>query len=100
MWLTLGASLFWARPASADLVLFDKDGWTFFTDGRINSFYSLGYGDAFPTPTPNPTPPIVDPNGTASRSSTPASRMIRGSRGSSWPRASAAASWEASSPSG
>ena len=63
MWLTLGASLFWARPASADLVLFDKDGWTFFTDGRINSFYSLGYGDAFPTPTPNPTPPIVDPNG-------------------------------------
>jgi len=59
--ITLGALLLLgARPASADLTLLDHDGWTFFTDGRINSFLSLGTGDDFPNPNPNPN---IDPNG-------------------------------------
>jgi Gram-negative porin len=45
---TLGALLLAARPASADLTLAEGDGWTFFTDGRVNSFLSLGWGDDFP----------------------------------------------------
>jgi len=62
--LTLGALLLLgARPASADLTLLEHDGWTFFTDGRINSFLSLGRGDDFPNPTPNNTPgSAIDPN--------------------------------------
>jgi len=56
--LILGALLLAARPASADLILFDKDGWTFFTDGRINTFFSYGQGNDFPKPTPN----NLDPN--------------------------------------
>jgi len=61
--ITLGALLLGARPASADLVLFEKDGWTFFTDGRVNSFMSLGTGDDFPTPTPNNNPQGMDASG-------------------------------------
>ena len=61
--ITLGALLLLgARPASADLTLLEHDGWTFFTDGRINSFLSLGTGDDFPNPTPNNTPgSAIDP---------------------------------------
>jgi len=52
--ITLGALLLLgARPAAADLLLFEHDGWTFFTDGRINSFLSAGTGDDFPKPSPN-----------------------------------------------
>jgi hypothetical protein len=52
--ITLGALLLLgARPAAADLLLFEHDGWTFFTDGRINSFLSVGTGDDFPKPSPN-----------------------------------------------
>jgi len=46
-----------SRPASADLMLFDNNGWTFFTDGRINTFFSYATGDDFPKPTPNPNDP-------------------------------------------
>jgi len=60
--ITLGALLLLgARPASADLVLFEKDGWTFYTDGRVNSFLSLGTGNDFPSPSPNTNTPGVDP---------------------------------------
>src|SRR3954462_3006863 len=60
-WLTLGGLLLSARPAAAELVLFEGDGWSFFTDGRINSFVTVGYGDGFPGPTPNNNPPLIDP---------------------------------------
>jgi hypothetical protein len=43
-----------ASPASAEVTLVEKDGWTFATDGRVNAFLSLGWGDDFPAPTPNP----------------------------------------------
>jgi len=60
---TLGALLLAPRPAAADLTLFDSDGWTFFTDGRINSFLSLGFGDDFPNrDTTDPTK-LADPVG-------------------------------------
>ena len=51
--VTLGFSLAGARPAAAEVTLVDKDGWKFFTDGRINVFGSIGFGDDFPAPTPN-----------------------------------------------
>jgi hypothetical protein len=54
--LTLGALALAARPASADLILFENNGWTFFTDGRINTFFSAATGDDFPSPTPNIDP--------------------------------------------
>jgi hypothetical protein len=57
--LIFGALALAARPASADLVLFDKDGWTFFTDGRINTFLSAANGDDFPQPTPNNLDPTT-----------------------------------------
>jgi hypothetical protein len=52
--VTLGALVLTSQRASADLTLLEHDGWTFFTDGRINSFLSLGTGDDFPNPNPNP----------------------------------------------
>jgi len=51
--LSLGACLLEIRPAAAEIPLAEKDGFTFFTDGRINAFFSQGIGDAFPQPTPN-----------------------------------------------
>jgi len=43
-----------ARPAAAEVALAERDGWTLFTDGRINAFIISGFGDDFPNPTPNP----------------------------------------------
>jgi Gram-negative porin len=40
-------------PAAAEVTLFEKDGYTFFTDGRVNVFASQGAGDDFPRPSPN-----------------------------------------------
>jgi len=51
----LGACMAAAWPAAAEVTLLDRDGWTVFTDGRANAFFSQGFGDAFPDPTPNPT---------------------------------------------
>lgn len=51
--VTLGACLVGIRPAVADVTLMEKDGWTFFTAGRVNVFGSVGFGDDFPAPTPN-----------------------------------------------
>jgi hypothetical protein len=50
---SLGAFLFVTRPAAAEVTLFENDGFTFFTDGRVNAFVSQGTGDDFPQPTPN-----------------------------------------------
>jgi hypothetical protein len=52
--LALAVPLLAGRPARGELILFDDQGWTLFTEGRINSFFSLGHGNAFPTPTFNP----------------------------------------------
>jgi len=54
--LILAASTL-ARPARAEVSLVDKDGWRFSFDGRINAFLSVGQGDDFPLPTPNPQTP-------------------------------------------
>ncbi len=51
--VTLGACLVGNRPAVADVTLMEKDGWTFFTAGRVNVFGSVGIGDDFPQATPN-----------------------------------------------
>ena len=62
--LALGAYLVGMRPAAADLTLVESNGWTFFTEGRVNAFLSYGVGDDFPQPTLNPLDPtIVDANG-------------------------------------
>lgn len=47
--------MLWSSAARAELTLIDKDGWRFFTEGRINTFASLGFGDDFPAPSPDPT---------------------------------------------
>ena len=52
--LSVSAYLLGTRPAAAELTLVDKDGWTFYTNGRINAFFSQAIGDDFPPPTPNP----------------------------------------------
>jgi predicted porin len=37
------------NTARAEIVLYDKDGWTIKTDGLAQGFYHLGFGDAAPT---------------------------------------------------
>jgi predicted porin len=39
-----------ATTARADITLYDKDNWTFATDGRAQGFYSLGFGDSAAKP--------------------------------------------------
>jgi hypothetical protein len=51
------AQLGFARPAAAEVVLVDVSGWHFSFDGRIGAFFSVGSGDDFPKPTPNPLTP-------------------------------------------
>ena len=53
----IGACLLWTQTAHAEVTLIEKDGWSFFTDGRINAFISTGFGDDFPAGTPNPGGP-------------------------------------------
>jgi hypothetical protein len=48
---SLGACLIGARPATAEVTLIERDGWSFFTDGRVNAFFSQGIGDDFPQST-------------------------------------------------
>jgi porin-like protein len=43
-----------AGRARADIVLYDKDGWGFFTRGDAAAFYQLALGDADPQPTGAP----------------------------------------------
>lgn len=46
------ACLFAARSASAEVTLVEKDGWTFYANGRVGAFVSMAFGDDFPDPTP------------------------------------------------
>jgi hypothetical protein len=57
--LSLLACLLVSKSASAEVTLIEKDGWTFFADGRINAFFSVASGDGFPEPLP--APQIADP---------------------------------------
>jgi hypothetical protein len=57
--LMLGACLAFPRAAAAEVTLLEHDGWTFFTDGRVNAFVSQTFGDDFPQPTHNPD--AIDP---------------------------------------
>ena len=59
IWLGLSSLLLHATPAAAEVALVDKDGWRFTFDGRINAFMSVGKGDDFPKPTPNPNAPTM-----------------------------------------
>ena len=56
--LLLPAATF-CRTASAETTLIEKDGWRFSFDGRVNAFLSIGQGDDFPLPTPDPADPAA-----------------------------------------
>lgn len=43
-------TLCFATPAHAEVTLAKVDNWEFFTQGRINAFFSYGWGDANPLP--------------------------------------------------
>jgi hypothetical protein len=46
--LLLGAIALHSRPASAEKVLANVDGWEIYTDGRAAGFLSFAYGDGYP----------------------------------------------------
>lgn len=48
-----GSVLLCSGQARAEVTLAEAKGFQFFTDGRINTFASLGFGDEFPEATPN-----------------------------------------------
>lgn len=52
--LSFLAAMVVTSAAAAEVTLAEKDGWTFFADGRINTFVSVGFGDGFPEPLPVP----------------------------------------------
>lgn len=59
------ACLFSARSASAEVTLLEKDGWTFYANGRVGAFVSMAFGDDLPEPTPplpGPDPTMPSPN--------------------------------------
>lgn len=45
--------MFAAGETRAEVTIAEAKGFTFFTDGRVNTFASLGFGDEFPAATPN-----------------------------------------------
>jgi hypothetical protein len=58
--LSLLACLLVSTSAGAEVTLVEKDGWTFYADGRINAFVSVGVGDGFPK---SVAPPKIDVGG-------------------------------------
>jgi predicted porin len=42
-----------ATPARAEVTIAEASGFRFFTDGRVNTFASMGFGDDFPAASPN-----------------------------------------------
>lgn len=48
-----GCAALATHPASADVVLLEKDGWTIATNGRINGYLTWVAGEAAPTPNNN-----------------------------------------------
>lgn len=49
-----GSVLGSAQVARAEVTLAEAKGFQFFTEGRVNTFASLGFGDEFPAANPNP----------------------------------------------
>jgi hypothetical protein len=61
------ACLFAARNASAEVTLIEKDGWSFYANGRVGAFVSTAFGDDLPDPTPplpGADPSMPSPNPT------------------------------------
>src|SRR5690349_19746803 len=57
------ACLLWPQVASAEVTLGEKDGWTFYANGRVGVFLSVAAGDDFPAPTaPLAAAPGPDPS--------------------------------------
>jgi hypothetical protein len=52
-------SWLWCSAARAELTLAEKNGWRLYSEGRINTFASLGFGDDFPVPPPGSSYSIV-----------------------------------------
>lgn len=48
------SALLGVRAARAEVTLAEAGGFQFFTEGRVNTFASLGFGDDFPEASPNP----------------------------------------------
>lgn len=48
-----GSVLFTAGETRAEVTIAEAKGFQFFTDGRVNTFASLGFGDEFPEASPN-----------------------------------------------
>ena len=46
--LLFGAIALHPRPAAAEKVLANFDGWEVYTDGRVAGFVSFAYGDGYP----------------------------------------------------
>lgn len=49
-----GSVLAFAQTAHAEITLAEAKGFKFFTEGRVNTFASIGAGDEFPVASPNP----------------------------------------------
>jgi hypothetical protein len=49
-----GSVLAFAQTARAEITLAEAKGFKFFTEGRVNTFASIGAGDEFPVANPNP----------------------------------------------
>ena len=65
--LALSGCLLLSSAARAELTVAEKDGWRLFTEGRINTFVSLGWGDDLPVPTPSSDGSTHDVVGEAAR---------------------------------
>jgi hypothetical protein len=46
----IASSLLLPKVASAEITLFDKDGWTVYMNGRVQAFLNYNKGDGFPKP--------------------------------------------------
>jgi hypothetical protein len=57
--LCLAGSVLWSQTSSAEVTLIEKDGWSFGFDGRVAAFMSVGQGDDFPAPSPDPANPAA-----------------------------------------
>lgn len=57
--LAMSVCLLWSSAARAELTVADTNGWRLYTEGRINTFASLGFGDDFPTPPPGSSYSVV-----------------------------------------
>jgi porin-like protein len=48
--LSLAASALFARPAAAEVTIMKSDTWDLYTTGRVDAFFSGGWGDSNPVP--------------------------------------------------